>query len=146
MKGQPVDVAINLERVVQARQAIKDARTAKRHVWEKADLELEEDQKKLDMLMLDFLNRTGSSSIKTTAGTVIRSERLKPSAADWGAINQWVKENDAFDIYEKRLKAAFIKEYMDEHGGALPPGVNAHREYEVSVRRPANSSSTTDDE
>jgi hypothetical protein len=128
--------AFPLDRVVQARQAIKDARTVKRHAWEKEDLALEEDQKKLDTLLLDMLNKNGASSIATEHGTVIRSLKLKPSAADWGAIWAWAVANNGFEIVEKRLKAAFIKEYMDENDGAIPPGINVHREYEVSVRRP----------
>jgi hypothetical protein len=118
---------IPLDRVVQARQAIKDARTVKRHAYEQEDAALEEDQHKLDMLLLQLLN-----------GTVIRSLKLKPSAADWGAIWEWMKANDAADLLERRLKTTFIKEFMDANDGAIPPGINVHREYEVSVRRPTN--------
>lgn len=138
--------AFPLDKVVQARQAIKDARTTKRHAWEKEDLALEEDQHKLDMLLLQMLNAQGASSIATGYGTVIRSLKLKPSAADWGAIWEWMKENDAADLLERRLKTAFIKEYMEAHKtvdaegretqGPPPPGINILREYEVSVRRP----------
>lgn len=131
---------INLDRVVQAYNAIKDARTAQRHAWEKADLALEEDQHKLKVLMLDLLNKNGAKSIATDHGTVYRTEKLKPSAADWGAIWAWAVANDGFEIVEKRLKATFIKQYMDDNHGALPPGVNAHREFEVAVRRNNNAS------
>lgn len=129
-------MSINIARVVEAHQAIKDARTAARHAWEKSDLALEEDQNKLKVLLLDLLNQSGAQSMQTTYGTVYKSLKVKPSAADWGAIWEWAKANDGMDIFERRLKATFIKEFMDENGGALPPGVNVHREYEVAVRRP----------
>jgi len=134
-----VEPAIKLDRVVQAYSAIRDARTARRHVWEAEDLLLETDQNTLKVLMLDLLNKNGATSIKTEHGTAYRSEKLKPSAADWGAIWDWAVANNAMDIFERRLKAAFIKEYMEAHDGAVPPGVNVHREYEVSVRRPNGS-------
>lgn len=137
---------INLDRVVQAYNAIRDARTVRRHAWEKEDLALEEDQHKLKVLMLGMLNDAGATSFKTESGTVYRSEKVKPSAADWGAIWEWAKANDGMDIFERRLKATFIKTYMDENGGALPPGVNVHREYEVAVRRPTGSSTSTGEE
>jgi hypothetical protein len=129
-----------LDRIVQARQAIKDARTVRRHAYEKEDLILEEDQKKLDMLLLDMLNQQGASSIATEDGTVIRSLKLKPSAADWSAIWAWIMQDATRgELLERRLKTAFIKEYMEENNNAIPPGINVHREYEVSVRRPTNS-------
>lgn len=137
--------AANLDRVVQAYSAIRDARTARRHQWEKDDAALEADMHKLKVFMLDLLNRTGAQSIKTEAGTVYRSEKIRPSAADWGAIWEWAKENNAAEIFERRLKATFVKEYMEENGGALPPGINVHREFEVAVRRPSASSSKDDD-
>jgi hypothetical protein len=143
-------MAINLARVVQAYTAIRDARAVKRRAWEAEDVALEQDQQVLKVLMLDLLNQNGAKSITTAHGTVYRSERIKPSAADWGAIWRWAQDNDGFEIVEKRLKATFIKQYMDEHDGALPPGVNVHREFEVSVRRPSNnggaSASANDDE
>lgn len=132
-----------IDRVVQARQAIKDARTVKRHAWEQDDLALEADQNQLDMVLLNILNTQGASSIATEHGTAIRSLKLKPSAADWGAIWDWIVEDPARgELLERRLKTGFIKEYMDQNDGAIPPGINLHREYEVSVRRPTAAKPT----
>lgn len=128
---------ISLDKVVQAFTAIRDARTAKRHAWEADDLALELDQDKLKLLMLDILNRTGAESIKTAHGTAIKTLKVKPSAADWSAIHAWIMEDpERFELLERRVKTTFVKTYMDEHGGAIPPGINVHREYEISVRRP----------
>lgn len=134
--SSPNPLPFSIDRIVQARQAIKDARTVKRHAWEKEDLALEEDQHKLDMVLLNILNQQGATSIATEHGTAYRSLKLKPSAADWGAIWAWAVANNGFEIVEKRLKATFIKDYMEQNNGAIPPGINVHREYEVAVRRP----------
>ncbi len=135
---------VNLDRVVQAHNAIRDARTVKRHAWEAEDLALEEDQHRLKVLMLELLNANGAKSIATEHGTVYRTEKIKPSAADWNVLYDWIVKDPArFEALEKRIKATFVKQYMDENDGAAPPGVNVHREYEVSVRR-ANTPSTND--
>ena len=131
-----MEATINLDRVVQAFNAIKDARTVKRHAWEAEDLALEQDQDKLKVLMLELLNRIGGKSIATEHGTVYRSEKLRAGAADWSAVYAWIMADpDRFELLEKRIKATFIKQFMDENEGAIPPGVNVHREFEVSVRR-----------
>lgn len=131
---------INLGRIVQVYNAIRDARTAKRHAWEAEDQKLEADMNQLKAFLLDNLNKTGAKSIATDHGTIFRTEKLRPSAADWGAIWDWMVKNDGFDLMERRLKATFIKQFMDENNGAIPPGINVHREFEVSVRRPSSAS------
>ena len=141
-------VAANLDRLVEAQQAIKDARTAKRHAWETEDALLAADEQKIKAVLLDILNSSGTKSFACDHGTVYRREVMKPSAADWNAIWAWAKEHDAMEIFEKRLKVGFLQEYMAENGGAIPPGVNIHRAFEVSVRRPSSApgepQSTTD--
>lgn len=134
---------MDLSLVVEAHNAIKDQRTAKRHAWEAEDAELETKQLKLKALLLAQLNAAGATSIKTEKGTFYKSIRIKPSAADWSAIWEWMKANDALDLLEARLKSTFIRKYMEDHGGALPPGVNVIQEYEVSVRRPNVASAKT---
>lgn len=131
---------VSLAKVAQAYTAIRDARTAKRHAWEKEDEALEADQDKLKALMLQVMNESGAQSVRTDYGTIYRTQKLKPSAADWNAFYDWVmQDRDRFEAIEKRIKATFIQQYMDDNNGELPPGVNAHREYEVAVRRPNNS-------
>lgn len=132
----------NLDKVVQAYTAIRDARDIRRRAYEAEDLILEGDQQKLKVLMLSLLNATGANSIATDHGTVYRSQKIKPSAADWSTIYAWIAANpDRFEILEKRLKSTFVKDYMEENEGEIPPGVNVLREYEVSVRKPNTNSS-----
>lgn len=137
--------AIPFDKLVQVRQSIKDARTIKRHAWEAEDAKLEAEQDRLDSFMLEHLNLQGAQSIATDHGTVYRSLKVKPSAADWGAIWDWIVADPARgEIMERRLKAAFVKEYMEANEGLPPPGVNVHREYEVAVRRPNNKPTPTE--
>lgn len=69
----PAPLAPNMDQIVQAYNAIRDARTAKRRAWEKEDQELEEDMHKLKVHMLATLNTTGAKSIATEHGTVYRT-------------------------------------------------------------------------
>jgi hypothetical protein len=134
--------SVDIDKVVRAFTAIKDARTAKRHAWEEADQALEKDMGVLRTLMLQLLNANGARSIATDHGTVYRRENIKPSAADWTSVYDWIQEDpERFEILEKRLKSTFVKQYMDENEGNLPPGVNVHREYEAVVRKPTSTGS-----
>lgn len=133
--------SINLDKIVEAYAKIKDARTAKKRAWEAEDSELEASMTMLKQVMLAKLNAIGGKSVATNHGTIYRTEKIKPSAADWQVVYTWIMADpDRFEVLERRLKPTFIKQFMDDNAGAIPPGVNVHREFEVSVRR-ANSSS-----
>ena len=126
---------IDLTKVTQAFINIRDARAERRKAWENEDKELETSQNKLASILLDHLNTTGQDAIRNEAGTFYRQVDIKPSCADWDVLNKWVAENDAWDVYERRLKKTFVSQYMEAHEGAMPPGVNVHREYKVVVKR-----------
>lgn len=136
---KPPVVAPSLDRVIQAYDAIRTARQLAEAEHKRKDALLEADQATIRALILKLMNETGAKSVATDFGTAYRTEKVKASAADWGAVANWIAEDPSrFEIMEKRIKATFVKDYMDEHGGQIPPGINVHREYEVSVRRPTN--------
>lgn len=126
---------LDLGTVTKAHINIRDARSALRKQYEEEDAKLKEAQLKLESAMLDHLNRHGMDSVRTAAGTFYRQEEITPSASDWNALYDWIKDNDAWDALERRIKKTFIKEYQEAHGGGLPPGVSVFREYVVRVRR-----------
>ncbi len=129
----------SLDRLTEAYIAIRDARAARKRLFEEADAQLELDQTRLRAAMLAIMNATGGESIRTAQGTVIRSLKTKPSVVDWQAVYDFIMADPArFEMLEKRVKATFVKDYLDETGAA-PPGVNIYQEYEISVRRPTSA-------
>jgi hypothetical protein len=126
---------LDLTKVVKAHVAIRDARNAHRKDYEAKDAELKASQEKLEAVMLDHLNTHGMESVRTEHGTFYRQEDITPSASDWNALYDWIKEHDAWDALERRIKKTFIKEYSEAHDGGLPPGVSTYRQYVVRVRR-----------
>lgn len=131
----PAEQPVSLDRFAKAYVKLRDARSAAKKVWEEADLALKLKQERLEVEMLKFLNDHQIESMRTAAGTVYRQEEIQPSCADWTALYAWIAENDAFDCLERRVKKTFVKEYMEQHNGERPPGVNVMREYVVRVRR-----------
>lgn len=126
---------IDFNAVTSAYLNLRDARSKLRKQFDEQDGALSENQRKLEAVMLDHLNKSGSESIRTQSATFYRQEKIKPAGSDWDALYKWIAENDGFEFLERRIKATAVKEYMDEHDGQLPPGVSVFREYEVRVRR-----------
>lgn len=126
---------MNMNKLVRAHIAIRDRRKELTDSFNMTDRELKQKQERLEAEMLRFMQESGTESIRTDSGTVYQQETVKPAASDWNAFYDWVKQNDAFDALERRIKATFVKEFMEENDGETPPGVSVHREYVARVRR-----------
>ena len=126
---------LDLGKITKAHINIRDARNELRKKYEAEDAKLKEAQAKLEGAMLDHLNNHGMESVRTEAGTFYRQEEITPPASDWNALYDWIKDNDAWDALERRVKKTFVKEYQEAHNGGLPPGISVFREYVVRVRR-----------
>lgn len=126
---------MDYNKVTEAFIAIRDKRAELRKAWQTEDEELERQQGILEGAMLRHLQDSGMESVRTTSGTFYKTEELKPSASDWTAFYAFIKDNDCFEALERRVKKDFVKAYMEDHDGAMPPGISVHREYAVRVRR-----------
>jgi hypothetical protein len=114
---------------------IRDKRAQLKKAFEDEDKVLKEKQVILEGAMLDFLQLHNLRSAPTDNGVFYRQEEIIPTGIDWAAFYEWVRANDAFDFLERRIKKTSVKTYMEEHDGAIPPGVSVLREYVVRVRR-----------
>jgi hypothetical protein len=125
----------DLGKITKAHINIRDARAQLKKQFDDADADLKKAQKTLEAAMLDHLNKHGMESVRTEHGTFYRQEEITPSASDWNLLYNWIKDHDAWEALERRIKKTFIKEYAETHGGGLPPGVSVYREFIVRVRR-----------
>jgi len=126
---------MDISRYVKAYLNLRKAREELSKEFDIKDKGLKDKQELIENHLLNFLNETGQESSRTEFGTVYRQEDLIPSAADWSVIYEWIKENDAWDMLERRLKKTFIKTFSETNKGELPPGVNVFRKYLVRVRK-----------
>jgi len=55
--------------------------------------------------------------------------------ADWDAVLGFIRENDAYDMLEKRISKVAVRGYIDATK-AVPPGVNYGTKLEVNIRKP----------
>ena len=81
----------------------------------------------------------GVTSFKTDVGTAFLSTSDFAPVADWDAVLQWVKDNNAFEVFERRVNKSAIREHI-EVNNAVPPGVNYGTRIDVSVRKPTTRS------
>jgi len=126
---------VDINRITKAHVAIRDKRAELKKEFEASDKALKAKQEKLELVMLAHLRKDNVQSVKTENGTVYLQETMFPSCSDWEIFHAFIKENDAFDALERRVKKGFIQDFMDNHDGELPPGIRVHREHVARVRR-----------
>lgn len=126
--------------LVSAYIALRDERAKLKSEYEEADAKLVTDMEQLEQAMLSICNDIKADSIKTEFGTMIRRVSERYYCTDWDNFKNYVKENDALDLLERRIHQGNFRLHMDEvRENGLPPGVNVMREYGITVRKASSN-------
>lgn len=124
---------INGERLAAIWTKMRDAKAVINQEAEAKIKKIEDQQRMVEGMMLELLRKTGGTALKTSHGTIYRQESVLPIGSDWGAFYDWVKENDAFEFLEKRIKRGEVEKYLEKNGGTPPPGVSVQRKFVAKV-------------
>jgi hypothetical protein len=80
------------------------------------------------------LTGQGASSFKTEGGTAFITRKEQATVKDWEATLQYIRENEAYDLLERRVSRIAVRTLVDE--GTPPPGVDYSVKLGVNIRRP----------
>jgi len=114
---------------------IRDAKDTLTSDYKKQYATLEEQMGVLEAEMLEICKNMNADSVRTKAGTIVRSVKSRYWTNDWDSMYRFIKENDAYGLLEKRLHQTHMKEFLSENPDLLPMGLNVESEYTVVVRR-----------
>ena len=135
----PVISGVPLEQLTATYIKIRDARSQLKQQYEAHDVDLERQLRVIEQEMLEICKAVDANSIKTDAGTVIRSVKSRYWTNDWDSMYRFIKEHDAYALLEKRLHQSHMKQFLEENPEIEPAGLNVEREYTVVVRRSKES-------
>jgi hypothetical protein len=91
---------------------------------------------KMEAWIKERADEDGVTSYKTKHGTAFLTTTDYAQVADWDALLQHILENEAYDMFEKRVSKTAVRGYI-QHNKQVPPGVNYGTKLEVNVRKPA---------
>lgn len=91
---------------------------------------------KLEAWIKEQADLQGVTSFKTKFGTAFLTTTDYATVADWDAMLTFVRENDAYDMLEKRVSKTAVRGYI-EQTKTVPPGVNYGTRLDVNIRKPA---------
>ena len=138
-------MSYDAEQLVSVYIAIRGERERILAEYETADEKLKEDLEKIKKELLKICNTVNAETIRTPAGTIMRKLNERFYCSDYDSFKKFVVENNAIDLFERRIHQSNFKQFMSDHeGDGLPPGVNVMREFDISVRKPSASLSNTE--
>lgn len=114
---------------------IRDARSELKAKYEEDDKQLEAQMDVIEAKLLEICKATDADSIKTQAGTVMRRVATRYWTNDWDSMYNFVKENDAYGLFEKRISQTNMKQFLEENPDKFPKGMLLDSQYKITVRR-----------
>ena len=109
--------------------------TVARTEAEEKEKEIEDQMAVIEAQLLETCKDMNASSIRTPHGTIVRSIKTRYWTGDWDSMYDFIKENSAFGLLEKRIHQTHMKEFLTENPDLFPRGMNVENEFTVVVRR-----------
>lgn len=126
---QPEQPKLTTEQLMDSMIAISD----ERREIKKREKVLIGEYRDLEAAFLAQLDEQGAKRAGTTAGTATITENILPTIKDWDALTNYIIENGATHLLQRRVSSAAFRELLD--AGIEIPGVEAYTQRQISLRR-----------
>lgn len=129
-------MSLTVDTVVSKYIALRDKRSELKKAYEAEDDKYKDAMAKCESWLLAQANALGVDSLSVKGvGQAIKGKSMQVSCKDWNAFHKFVKENDQLDMFERRISRNVLKQYMEEHGDEIPPGLDVMFESTITIRR-----------
>ena len=126
---------LSAEKLAEIYIKIRDKRAEIKDKYESEDSDLKDQMDMLAEKMLDICETQGADSLKTKTGTIIRKVDTRYWTSDWESFYDFIQENDAYPLLEKRIHQTNMKQFLEENPDLLPAGLQSDSKYSIVVRR-----------
>ena len=126
---------LSAEKLAEIYIKIRDKRAEIKDKYESEDSDLKDQMDMLAEKMLDICETQGADSLKTKTGTIIRKVDTRYWTRDWESFYDFVKDNEAYPLLEKRIHQTNMKQFLEENPDLLPAGLQSDSKYSIVVRR-----------
>lgn len=126
---------ISVDKLVSTYVKIRDKRDELKRDMEAKIAELQSDLDVIANSLLDQFREAGIDSAKTPFGTAYKTVKSRYWTGDWESLYDFIHENDAYELLERRIHQSNMKQFLAEHPDSHPKGLNVDSEYTLVVRR-----------
>jgi len=137
VEAAPTAVGVPLDKLAKVYRKMSAEIQKLTQDYDNAVAAIKTQQDTLKTAIKDEMLRLGVKSVRTDGGTISLSTKTRYSTDDWDAFKEFIKENDALELLEKRISQSNMATFLEENPGKVPAGLNSFTEYAVSVRKPS---------
>lgn len=123
------------DKLVKVYIKIRDAKAAKAKQLEDEIAELDKQLDAVESELLELCKSTGQDGGKTQHGSFRRSVKTRYWTSDWDKMYQFIRDNDAPELLERRVAQTAIKEFLASNPDKMPEGMNVDSRYAITVTR-----------
>ncbi|WP_105132623.1 hypothetical protein [Burkholderia sp. BE12] len=125
-----------VDKLVKLYVKTRETKAAATKVFEAQDAQFKAIMETIENHLLAAADRDGVEGFRTEYGTTYAAETQKISIADDTAFETFLRaQENPFLFFERRVSSKHVKDYMDNSGGAAPPGLNIFRERCMRIRK-----------
>ena len=128
---------ITIDKVIEKYVALRDEKASIEQEAKERTAAIKEKMMLLDAYIREEAEKQGVTSFKTNHGTAYVTTTDFAVVADWDAVLRFVRDNDAYDLLERRVSKSAVRSYLDETK-EVPAGVTYGTKLSVGIRRPTN--------
>lgn len=111
---------------------LNDLRERKRELNQQLK-DLDEQYKELERQILEHMDAAGTELVASGRTRVSVTRQVVPSVNDWEAFEQYVKDNDAMYLFERRVASKPWRELYES--GEQVPGTEPFERRSLSLRK-----------
>ena len=127
--------APNLESIIQKYIQLRDKIDAITEECNARCKPYDEGMKTIGAWLMDYLTKTGQTSVKTESGTAYTATHFATKVIDREKFLKFLELGN-WELATITASRADVEQYLDQHHGETPPGVETSRRVNIVVRRP----------
>lgn len=116
---------------------LRDQKSVLKKQYDEGKAKLDSKMALIEAKVMEVMDRAGTNSVNTEAGTAYRTTDISATVADRDTFLNFCRENEEWSLMDVRASKAGIEQYKSANADQLPPGINWREERVVNFRRPS---------
>jgi len=128
-------MTVTVDSVIKKYMKLREEKTAvEAEIKERVD-KIKADMAKLEAFLKAKMDADGLTSFKSEHGTAFLTTTDFANVEDWDAVLKFIREEEAYDMLEKRVSKTAVRGYIDANK-EVPPGIRYGTKLDVNIRKP----------